>query len=108
MAGGGSDSHNRRLGRGNGCGGGASSALSRKKTFVLERRGDGLWCAVETEWQNLLTARPGAKIELLETYRSVRPPSAQLPIGRFADEYHLLRRLHSRQGRPFLLADVYV
>jgi GntR family transcriptional regulator len=79
-----------------------------KGTFVLERKGDGLWCTVETEWQNLLTARPGAKIELLETCRSVRPPSAPLPIGKFADEYHLLRRLHSRQGRPFLLADVYI
>lgn len=79
-----------------------------KGTFVLERKSDGLWCAVETEWQNLLTARPGAKIELLEIDRSVTPPTLPIAIGTFASEYCLLRRLHSRQGRPFLLADVYI
>jgi GntR family transcriptional regulator len=79
-----------------------------KGTFVLERETEGLWCEVETEWKNLLTGRPGAKIELLESRLTNMAPNVSRSIGTFAPEYRLLRRLHSRDGRPFLIADVYV
>lgn len=79
-----------------------------KGTFVTKRPQDQLWCEVETNFAGLLVARPGADIEVLVEEKVERPPTLPHQIGELAPLYRHLRRLHSRDGEPFLLADVYI
>lgn len=79
-----------------------------KGTFVLERPNRDLWCEVKTDWSGLLIARENATIEILGDERNVPLPRHESSIGMPAPSYRHLRRRHSRDGTPFLLADVYV
>jgi len=79
-----------------------------KGTFVLEKEDEGFWCEVEADWQELLTGRPGASIEVIANTLSGPPADAPTEMGKVADQYRLLRRHHSRDGRVFLVADVFV
>lgn len=79
-----------------------------KGTFVRKGPESPIWCAVETDWNGLLRSREGAEIEILGEERDV--PGSTLPdtIGEPAPAYRHIRRRHWRDGRPFLLADVYL
>lgn len=79
-----------------------------KGTFVRKGPESPIWCAVETDWNGLLRSREGAEIEILGEEGGV--PSSTLPdtIGEPAPTYRHIRRRHWRDGRPFLLADVYL
>ncbi|WP_319824059.1 GntR family transcriptional regulator [Thalassovita sp.] len=79
-----------------------------KGTFVLERPRRDLWCEVKTDWSGLLIARDNAVIEILDDERNVPLPRGEDNIGTPAPSYRHLKRRHSRDGSPFLLADVYV
>lgn len=79
-----------------------------KGTFVLERKTEGLWCEVESDWQGLLNGRPGAKIEVVSSTIVTAPANPPKEMGALAESYRHLHRVHSRDGRRFLLADVYV
>jgi GntR family transcriptional regulator len=75
-----------------------------KGTFVRQRPQAQLWCEVATDWSGLLTARENAKIDLLADERGLQPLTVPHPIGDLAPSYRRLRRRHSRDGAPFLLA----
>jgi GntR family transcriptional regulator len=75
-----------------------------KGTFVRQRPQAQLWCEVATDWSGLLIARENAKIELLADQRGMQPLHVPHPIGDLAPSYRRLRRRHSRDGSPFLLA----
>ncbi|MCG7360119.1 GntR family transcriptional regulator [Roseomonas sp. ACRSG] len=79
-----------------------------KGTFVRKGPESPIWCAVETDWNGLLRSREGAEIEILGEEGGV--PGGSLPdtIGEPAPAYRHIRRRHWRDGRPFLLADVYL
>ncbi|MBC9176063.1 UTRA domain-containing protein [Pseudoroseomonas wenyumeiae] len=79
-----------------------------KGTFVRKGPESPIWCAVETDWNGLLRSREGAEIEILGEEGDV--PGSTLPdtIGEPAPAYRHIRRRHWRDGRPFLLADVYL
>ncbi|MCQ4160004.1 GntR family transcriptional regulator [Roseomonas sp. GC11] len=79
-----------------------------KGTFVRERAASQIWCAVETDWNGLLRSREGADIEILGETPGI--PGDRLPasIGTPAPSYRHIRRRHWREGKPFLLADVYL
>jgi GntR family transcriptional regulator len=80
-----------------------------KGTFV--RQGpprERLWCEVETDWNGLLRSREGAEIEILADEPGREPPAIPQGVGRPAARYRHLRRRHSRDGQPFLLADLYL
>lgn len=77
-------------------------------TFVREMPQRDLWCEVQTDWSGMLMAREGAQIELLSDTSGHALPHHGLDFGRPCDNYRLLRRKHSREGEPFLLADVYI
>jgi GntR family transcriptional regulator len=79
-----------------------------KGTFVTKRPQDQLWCEVETNFAGLLVARQGADIQVLSEEKVERPPLVPHAIGELAPVYRHLRRLHSRNGEPFLFADVYL
>jgi GntR family transcriptional regulator len=79
-----------------------------KGTFVIYKPQEMLWCVVETDWSGLLRSREGATIELLGEESGQQPPSIFHAIGERARSYRLFRRRHSRNGEPFLLANVYL
>ncbi|MEJ8474221.1 GntR family transcriptional regulator [Roseibium algae] len=79
-----------------------------KGTFVKERPNQDLWCEVKTDWTGLLIARENATIDLLGDEREVQLPNRGGLTGNLAPSYRHLKRRHSRDGVPFLLADIYV
>jgi GntR family transcriptional regulator len=87
---------------------GLISRRRAKGTFVMRRPQEQLWCEVETDWNGLLSSRDGATIEVLHSEVVEAPPLIPHSIGKLAPAYRHLRRRHSRQGVPFLLADVYI
>ena len=79
-----------------------------KGTFVRRQPKQQLWCAMETNFAGLLRARDGATIEVLSDKRKQIPTNIPHPIGELAPSYRQLRRRHSRDGQPFLLAEVFI
>lgn len=87
---------------------GLVSRFRAKGTFVNKRTGDGLWCEVESDWNGLLTTREGATIELMSDSIGEAPAVIPHPIGEASASYRHLRRKHSKDGKAFLIADVYI
>ena len=79
-----------------------------KGTFVRRGPAERLWCDVETDWRGLLRSRDEAEIEILGMAAGAMPPMMPEGMGRAAAGYQHLRRRHSRRGKAFLLADVYL
>ena len=81
-----------------------------KGTFVRNApAANRLWCEVETDWSGLLRSRDGAEIEILDDVSGIPGPVVPpAEIGEIAPVYRHIRRRHSRNGQPFLLADVYL
>lgn len=78
-----------------------------KGTFVTYQPQEQIWCEVETDWKGLLRSREGAVIEVLSEQAGQQPPALMHAIGERARSYHHVTRRHSRDGAPFLIADVY-
>jgi GntR family transcriptional regulator len=79
-----------------------------KGTFVRIETQERLWCEVETNWSGMLRSRSGADIEVLSQELTKMAPLPPHKAGKLAPKYLHLRRLHSRGGSAFLIADVYV
>ncbi len=79
-----------------------------KGTFVRQKPPEPLWCDVQTDWSGLLQERAGATIEVLASHGRARLPTTPPELGNPAPSYRHLRRRHIRDGKPFLLADVYL
>jgi GntR family transcriptional regulator len=79
-----------------------------KGTFVKARPARELWCEVHTDLSGMLMAREGATIEVLSERKQSALPALQLQAGTPAASYRALRRRHSREEQPFLLADLYI
>jgi GntR family transcriptional regulator len=79
-----------------------------KGTFVRKNNRRDLWCEVHTDWNGLLLARADARIELLSSEAGARPTDFPEGLAELAPSYLHLRRRHSREGRAFLLADVFI
>jgi GntR family transcriptional regulator len=81
-----------------------------KGTFVREAPAENrLWCEVETDWSGLLRSREGAEIEVLgETPGVAGAATPPASIGTVAPRYSHIRRRHWRDGRPFLVTDVFL
>jgi GntR family transcriptional regulator len=78
-----------------------------KGTFVKAKPSRELWCEVHTNLSGMLTARKGAKIEVLSERKRSALPQMEL-VGKPAASYRALRRRHARDGQFFLLADLYI
>ena len=78
-----------------------------KGTFVKAKPSRELWCEVHTDFSGMLTARKGAKIEILSERKRCALPQVEL-AGKPAPSYRALRRRHARDGQFFLLADLYI
>ncbi len=79
-----------------------------KGTFVIGKPRSELWAEVATDWSGLLTATPGATIELLSDEAGAIPAHVEHAIGDVAQSYRHLRRRHWRRNAPFLVADTFI
>ena len=87
---------------------GLVSRYRAKGTFVTEKARAHLWLDVTTDLRGMLNTRDGATIEVLEDALVPAPQRWPHDIGTIARTYRRLRRRHSRDGCPFLVAEVYI
>lgn len=79
-----------------------------KGTFVISKPQEALWWSVGTDWSGLLRPTYDADIELLSDEADDPAPHILPADASRAPTYRHLRRLHSRDGAPFMVADVYI
>lgn len=60
------------------------------------------------DWQSLISAHEGVKIEVLEHRVVTELPSLDRMKGAPAAKYQMMRRLHLRDGRPYLVGRFYL
>ncbi len=82
--------------------------MRAKGTFVRNAPADGHPHKLAIDWQSLISAHEGAKIEVLEQRVVTDLPSSDRIKGKPAPKYQMMRRLHLRQGRPYLIARFYL
>jgi GntR family transcriptional regulator len=87
---------------------GLVSRFRAKGTFVNVRESEPFWLEVTTDWDGMLKSRDGATLEVLKDELGGAPAVLPHPIGTVASTYRHLRRLHSRNGKRFLIADVFL
>lgn len=82
--------------------------MRAKGTFVRRSPAQHYAHKLAIDWQSLISAHTGAKIEVLE-HRVVRelPPSDRAK-GRSAAKYQFMRRLHLREGQPYLVGRFFL
>ena len=82
--------------------------LRAKGTFVRNSPGEPHVHKLAIDWPSLISAHEGAKIEVLEQ-RVVRElPVADRDKGQPARKYQMMRRLHLRDGQPYLVGRFYL
>lgn len=79
-----------------------------KGTFVRRQPHEQLWCEVATDWSGLLLAPEGATIRVLSSERNRMPAVQFHKIGKLTTAYRYWRRLHSRNGQPYHVGEVYI
>jgi len=82
--------------------------LRAKGTFVRRSPGEPHVHKLAIDWQSLISAHEDAKIEVLEQRVVIALPAADRAKGRPARKYQMMRRLHLRDGRPYLLGSFYL
>jgi len=82
--------------------------LRAKGTFVRKAPTVGRQHKLATDWQSVASVHDGADIDILEVrLLSVLPPLDRTK-GKPAAKYRMIRRVHARDGRPYLLSIAYV
>jgi GntR family transcriptional regulator len=78
--------------------------LRAKGTFVRQSPVEAHVHKLAIDWASLISAHEGAKIEVLEQRVVTALPAAIRAKGEPAAKYQMMRRLHLREGRPYLVA----
>ena len=87
---------------------GLVSRYRAKGTFVTDKPRAHVWLDVTTDLRGMLNTRDGATIEVLEDTLVAAPERWPHDIGTISRTYRRLRRRHVRDGRAFLIAEVYI
>jgi GntR family transcriptional regulator len=82
--------------------------MRAKGTFVRKSPLDGAVHILAIDWQSLISAHEGARIDVLEQRVVMQLPSVGGTKGRPAQRYQMMRRLHLRQEQPYLVARFYL
>ena len=77
-------------------------------TFVTGSPHDDRWLRVETTLQNLADMYRDTHPTILNIDESTRSPLIGAADGVAAEQYVYMRRIHSRQGRPYCVIDIYL
>jgi GntR family transcriptional regulator len=79
-----------------------------KGTFVRSAPADATAHQLEIDWASLISAHEGVDIKVLESRRVRELPAAYAGEGKRAPSYQMMRRLHSRNGNPYLLGRLFL
>jgi GntR family transcriptional regulator len=82
--------------------------MRAKGSFVRKSPIDAPAHKLAIDWQSLISVHEGAKIEVLEQRVVTALPSVDLIKGAPAPKYQMMRRLHLRQGVPYLVGRFYL
>jgi len=79
-----------------------------KGSFVRRSPAADIVHHLETDWDSLIRAHEGAKVTVLEHGRVSQLPAYAQAEGTPAQEYEMMRRLHVRDDKPYLLGRFYL
>jgi len=82
--------------------------LRAKGTFVRKAPGIGRRHKLAVDWQSVASVHEGADIDILEIRLLAALPPLDLTKGKPAEKYRLVRRVHARDGRPYLISSSYI
>jgi GntR family transcriptional regulator len=82
--------------------------LRAKGTFVRRSPVAGHAHRLEINWQSLISAHEGAKIQVIEQRVVTELPTIDQMKGNPAPKYQMMRRLHLRQDTPYLVGRFYL
>lgn len=77
-------------------------------TFVTGAPQPDRWLKVETTLQNLADVYRDTRPTILNIDESTRSPLIHDTDGVAAEQYAYMRRIHSHQGRPYCIIDIYL
>ena len=89
----------------------AEGLLSRfraKGTFVRNAPAEIVPHKLEIDWQSLISAHEGAEIRILASQTLKELPVEFRDYGQPSKKYQMMRRLHLRDGAPYLLGTFYL
>ncbi len=79
-----------------------------KGTFVRNAPVELVPHKLEIDWKSLIFAHEGAEIETLSSKTLKTLPNEFIGEGTPAPKYQMMRRVHSRDGHPYLLGTFYL
>ncbi len=79
-----------------------------KGTFVRSAPAESGTHKLEIDWNSLISAHEGVDIEILESETCKELPPRYATEGTAARKYQMMRRLHSRNGVPYLLGRFFL
>lgn len=79
-----------------------------KGTFVAKTPEDPRRLRMKTQWSALIQLIEGTTQQLLDISMDATPPQLDSPEGDLAPEYCHMRRLHSKDGEPYCVIDIYL
>ena len=79
-----------------------------KGTFVTSHATSRHWLTVATDWRELVTLIEGTDSKLLESTDSTHNPPLMGDEGVLAEKYRFFRKLHSYEGEPHLVLEIYL
>jgi len=82
--------------------------MRAKGTFVRRSPAQDYSHKLATDWPALISAHTGAKIEVLEQRVVTELAASDRSKGRPASKYQFMRRLHLREGRPYLVGRFFL
>ncbi|WJR75838.1 GntR family transcriptional regulator [Bradyrhizobium sp. NP1] len=79
-------------------------------TFVLEKPKADIWHDIPSDWSASVdqSSSSETKMEWIECRPALRLPNPSHPGGKLAPAYQFLRRLHRRNGIPYLVGSTFV
>jgi len=82
--------------------------LRAKGTFVRQSPVKAQAHKLAIDWASLISVHEGARIEVLEQRVVSELPTADCAKGKPARKYQMMRRLHLRDGRPYLVGRFFL
>ncbi len=79
-----------------------------KGTFVSDNPNEGRWLHLKSDWSSLIRHLEGKEPRLLKVTDGDRQPNLGPREGRAAPAYHYMRRVHSVDGVPYAVIDIYL
>lgn len=87
---------------------GLLSRVQGRGTFVAEGPKVGAKLTLKSDWDSLLKHLEGKKPKLIKVADKVATPLVDRSLGKLAPSYRYIRRVHSYEGVPYALINIYL